>query len=157
MSRRPITRAGYESLSKELKHLKKSERPKVIQEIAEARDHGDLSENAEYDAAKERQGYVEGKIKDLEYRLSLAEIIDPSTLPHDRGVFGAKVRLLNLDTDEEEEYQLVGPDESDVKQKKISVFSPLGNTLLGKEVDDTAIVKAPRGDIEYEILDISFD
>ena len=157
MSRRPITRAGYESLRKELKHLKKSERPKVIQEIAEARDHGDLSENAEYDAAKERQGYVEGKIKDLEHRLSLAEIIDPSTLRRDRVVFGARVRLLNLDTDDEENYQLVGPDESDVEQKKISVYSPLGSALLGKEVDDTATVHAPRGVIEYEILDISFD
>ncbi|MBW1678815.1 MAG: transcription elongation factor GreA [Deltaproteobacteria bacterium] len=157
MSRRPISRAGYEALMKELKYLKKSERPKVIQEIEEARAHGDLSENAEYDAAKERQGFVEGKIRDLENRLSLAEIIDPSTLPRDRVVFGAKVRLLNLDTDEEETYQLVGPDESDVAQKKISVYSPLGNALLGKEADDTATVDAPRGIIEYEILDILFD
>jgi len=157
MSRRPITKEGYEKLREELKHLKRYERPKIIREIEEARGHGDLSENAEYEAAKERQGYLEGKINDCEHRLSLAEIIDISTLPRDRVVFGARVQLLNLDTDEEEEYQLVGPDESNVEQKKISVYSPLGSALLGKEVDDTAIVKAPRGDIEYEILDISFD
>jgi len=157
MSRRPITREGYELLMQELKRLKVHERPKIIKEIAAAREHGDLSENAEYDAAKERQGYLEGKIQDLENRLSMAEIIDISTLPKDKIVFGAKVRLLNVDTDEEEVYQLVGPDESNVEKNKISVFSPLGNALLGKEVDDTAVVKAPRGLIEYEILDILFD
>lgn len=157
MSRRPITMGGYKSLMQELKFLKEAERPKITREIEAARAHGDLSENAEYHAAKEKQGYIEAKIKDLESRLSMAEIIDPSTLPRDRVVFGAKVHLLNLDTDEEENYQLVGPDESDLEQKKISVFSPLGDALLGKKVDDVATVHAPRGIIEYEILDILFD
>ncbi|HNR13025.1 MAG TPA: transcription elongation factor GreA [Thermodesulfobacteriota bacterium] len=157
MSRRPITKEGYEVLIKELKHLKLRERPKVIQDLAAARAHGDLSENAEYDAAKERQAYIEGKISDLESRLSMAEIIDLATLPRDKVAFGAKVRLYNIDTEEEELYQLVGPDESNVEQQKISVFSPLGNALLGKRVDDTATVHAPRGIIEYEILDIIFD
>ncbi len=157
MSRRPISRKGYEALMEELKNLKVRERPKIIQELAAARAHGDLSENAEYDAAKEKQALIEGKIQDLEHRLSMAEIIDISTLRRDKVVFGAKVRLLNIDTDEEEVYQLVGPDESNLEEKKISVFSPIGKALLGKEVDDTATVNAPRGLIEYEILDISFD
>ena len=157
MSRRPITRTGYATLMKELKHLKVHERPRIIREIEVARGHGDLSENAEYDAAKEKQGYIEGKIRDLEQRLSLADIIDPCTLPRDRVVFGVTVRLLNLDTDEEEIYHLVGPDESDVAQKKISVFSPIGDALLGKRVEEIATVHAPRGIIEYEILDILFD
>lgn len=157
MSRRPISREGYEALMQELKRLKVKERPKIIKEIAAAREHGDLSENAEYDAAKDKQGLLEGKIKDLENRLALAEIIDVSTLPRDKVVFGAKVKILNVDTDEEIEYQLVGPDESNVEENKLSVFSPLGNALLGKEVDDTAMVKAPGGTIEYEIVEISFD
>lgn len=157
MSRRPITREGYEALMQELKHLKVCERPKIIQELAAARAHGDLSENAEYDAAKEKQAYIEGKITNLEHRLSLAEIIDMTTLPRNKVVFGAKVRLFNVETEQEEVYQLVGPDESNVKQLKISVFSPLGSALLGKQVDDTATVHAPRGIIEYEILDICFD
>ena len=157
MSRRPISREGYETLMQELKHLKVRERPKIIQEIAAAREHGDLSENAEYDAAKEKQALIERKIRDLENRLSMAEIIDISTLPRDKVVFGAKVRLVNVETDEETVYQMVGPDESNVEENKISVFSPLGNALLGKQVDDTAIVKAPRGAIEYEIVDIFFD
>ncbi|MBN2466920.1 MAG: transcription elongation factor GreA [Deltaproteobacteria bacterium] len=157
MSRRPITKAGYQNLMKELHRLKTSERLEIIREIEAARAHGDLSENAEYEAAKEKQGYIEGKIADLENRLSFAEIIDLARLPRDRVVFGAWVRLLNVETDEEEIYQLVGPDESDVEQRKISVFSPLGKAVLGKEVDDTATVHAPRGIIEYEILDISFD
>ncbi|MCX8012131.1 MAG: transcription elongation factor GreA [Desulfobacterota bacterium] len=157
MSRRPITREGYNALMRELKFLKEKERPKIIKEIAEARGHGDISENAEYEAAKDKQGILEAKIKDLEYRLSLAEIIDLSTLPRDRVVFGAKVRLLNLETDEEEIYQLVGPDESDIGQKKISVYSPLGQALLGKEAEDTVIVNAPKGQIEYEILEIIFE
>jgi transcription elongation factor GreA len=157
MSRRPISREGYETLMQELKHLKIRERPKIIQEIAAAREHGDLSENAEYDAAKEKQALLERKIQDLENRLSMAEIIDISSLPRDKVVFGAKVRLLNLETDEETVYQMVGPDESNVDENKISVFSPLGNALLGKQIDDSAIVNAPRGAIEYEIVDIFFD
>ena len=157
MTRRPITREGYNMLMKELKFLKEKERPKIIKEIGEARSHGDISENAEYEAAKDKQGILEARIKDLEYRLSMAEIIDPSTLSHDRIAFGATVRLLNVETDEEEAYQLVGPDESDVAQKKISVYSPLGHALLGKQVDDSVMVKAPKGVIEYEVLEISFD
>jgi transcription elongation factor GreA len=157
MTRRPITKEGYNTLMKELKFFKEKERPKIIKEIGEARGHGDISENAEYEAAKDKQGILEARIKDLEYRLSMAEIIDPSTLSHDRIAFGAKVRLLNVETDEEETYQLVGPDESDVAQKKISVYSPLGHALLGKQVDDSVMVKAPKGVIEYEVLEISFD
>ena len=157
MTRRPITKEGYSLLMKELKFLKEKERPRIIKEISEARGHGDISENAEYEAAKDKQGILEARIKDLEYRLSMAEIIDPSTLPRDRVVFGAKVRLLNLENDEEETYQLVGPDESDVAQKKISVHSPLGHALLGKQVDDSVTVNAPKGTVEYEILAISFD
>ena len=157
MTRRPITKEGYNALMKELKFFKEKERPKIIKEIGEARGHGDISENAEYEAAKDKQGILEARIKDLEYRLSMAEIIDPSTLSHDRIAFGAKVRLLKVETDEEETYQLVGPDESDVAQKKISVYSPLGHALLGKQVDDSVMVKAPKGVIEYEVLEISFD
>jgi transcription elongation factor GreA len=157
MTRRPITKEGYNALMKELKFFKEKERPKIIKEIGEARGHGDISENAEYEAAKDKQGILEARIKDLEYRLSMAEIIDPSTLSHDRIAFGAKVRLLNVETDEEETYQLVGPDESDVAQKKISVYSPLGHALLGKQVDDSVMVEAPKGVIEYEVLEISFD
>ncbi|WAC08810.1 MAG: transcription elongation factor GreA [Thermodesulfobacteriota bacterium] len=157
MTRRPITKEGYNILMKELKFLKEKERPKIIKEIGEARGHGDISENAEYEAAKDKQGILEARIKDLEYRLSMAEIIDPSTLSHDRIAFGATVRLLNVETDEEQTYQLVGPDESDVAQKKISVYSPLGHALLGKQVDDSVMVNAPKGVIEYEVLEISFD
>jgi transcription elongation factor GreA len=157
MTRRPITKEGYNGLMKELKFLKEKERPKIIKEIGEARGHGDISENAEYEAAKDKQGILEARIQDLEYRLSMAEIIDPSTLSHDRIAFGATVRLLNVETDEEETYQLVGPDESDVAQKKISVHSPLGQALLGKQVDDSVMVKAPKGVIEYEVLEIFFD
>lgn len=142
---------------KELQFLKAKERPSIIKEIAAAREHGDISENAEYECAKEKQGLLEAKIKDLENRLSLAEIIDPSTLPRDRAVFGAKVHLLNLETDEKETYRLVGPDESDVAQQKISVFSPIGRALLGKQAEESVTVKAPKGLIEYEILEISFD
>jgi transcription elongation factor GreA len=157
MTRRPITKEGYNALMKELKFFKEKERPKIIKEIGEARGHGDISENAEYEAAKDKQGILEARIKDLEYRLSMAEIIDPSTLSHDRIAFGAKVRLLKVETDEEETYQLVGPDESDVAQKKISVYSPLGHALLGKQVDDSVMVEAPKGVIEYEVLEIFFD
>jgi transcription elongation factor GreA len=157
MTRRPITKEGYNALMKELKFFKEKERPKIIKEIGEARGHGDISENAEYEAAKDKQGILEARIKDLEYRLSMAEIIDPSTLSHDRIAFGAKVRVLKVETDEEETYQLVGPDESDVAQKKISVYSPLGHALLGKQVDDSVMVEAPKGVIEYEVLEISFD
>ena len=134
MTRRPISREGYESLMQELKRLKVKERPKIIKEIAAAREHGDLSENAEYDAAKDKQGLLEGRIKDLENRLSLAEIIDVSTLPRDKVVFGANVRILNVETDEEQVFQLVGPDESNVEENKLSVFSPLGNALLGRKL-----------------------
>ena len=157
MSRRPITRAGYESLMKELKRLKEQERPVIIREIEAAREHGDLSENAEYTAAKEQQGFIEAKISDLDNRLSMAEIIDLSTLPRDKVVFGANVRIVNLETDEEKIFQLVGPDESNIDENKISVFSPLGNALLGKIPDDVVEVNAPRGVIEYEILDIMFE
>lgn len=157
MERRPITRAGYESLMKELKRLKEQDRPEIIREIEAARDHGDLSENAEYTAAKEKQGYIEAKISDLESRLSRAEIIDLNALPRDKAVFGSNVRVMNLETDEEQTFQLVGPDEADIDENKISVFSPLGNALLGKTADDVVEVNAPRGIIEYEILGITFE
>jgi transcription elongation factor GreA len=150
----PFTKAGYEALKEEVRHLKMVERPEVIKAIAEARAHGDLSENAEYEAAKERQGFVEGKISDLEHKLAHADVIDPKTVNTDSAVFGCTVVLENLDTEEEVSYQLVGPDESDISEGKISVSSPLGRAIVGKKVGDELVVQAPGGKREYEVIDI---
>jgi len=153
----PITKRGAEQLKAELQHLKSVERPSVIAAIAEARSHGDLSENAEYDAAKERQGFVEGRIAEIEGKLSNAQIIDPSTLDADgRVVFGATVQLLDMETDDEVRYQIVGDDEADIKLGKVSVNSPIARALIGKEAGDVAEVQAPGGLREYEVLDVQY-
>ena len=154
MERIPFTKAGYEALKEEVRHLKLVERPQVIKAIAEARAHGDLSENAEYDAAKDRQGFVEGRIRDLEHKVAHADIIDPKTVNTDSAVFGCTVVLENLDTEQAVEYQLVGPDESDIGNGRISVSSPLGTAIIGKKVGDEVVVQAPGGKREYEVIDI---
>lgn len=153
----PITPEGYRRLQEELDRLLKVERPRNIQAIAEARAHGDLSENAEYHAAKERQSFIEGRIQELQAKLALAEVIDPSKINQSKAAFGAKVRVMDVEADEEYVFFLVGPDETDVKNGKISVTSPVGRALLGKEVGDVVTIKAPARTIEYEILEIGFE
>lgn len=150
----PITREGYERLKKELVNLKSVERPSNIKSIEEARAHGDLSENAEFDAAKERQSFIEGRIMDLEYKLGNADIIDPDTLSRDFARFGCTVRLENIDTGDEVKYQLVGPDESDIKEGRISVASPLGQAMIGKQIGDEITIMAPGGKRNYELIEI---
>ena len=154
MERIPITRQGFEALKKELEKLKKVERPLNIKAIEEARAHGDLSENAEFEAAKERQAFIETRINELQMKLGNADIIDPDKLSRDRAVFGSRVVLENLDTGENVEYQLVGPDESDIKQGRISVSSPLGRALIGHEPGHEVVMEAPGGKRCYEILEI---
>jgi transcription elongation factor GreA len=154
LERIPITREGYESLKRELEILKSVERPKNIIAIEEARAHGDLSENAEFDAAKDRQAFIEGRISELGFKLGNAEIIDTETLSKDRAVFGCRVLLENIDTGEEVRYQLVGPDESDIENGKISVASPLGRGLIGKVPGDEVVLNAPGGKRCYEIVEI---
>ena len=154
MERIPITRDGYEALKKELERLKSVERPQNIQAIEEARGHGDLSENAEFEAAKERQGFIEGRVGELEYKLANADIIDPGSLPKDRAVFGSRVLIENIDTGENLEYQLVGPDESDIGKGRISVASPLGRSLIGKKTGDEITLQVPGGKRVYELVDI---
>ncbi len=154
MERVPITKEGYEVLKEELRHLKSVERPENIKAIETARAHGDLSENAEFDAAKDRQGFIEGRINDLSYKLGNAEVIDPEQLPKDKAIFGCTVLLENVDTDESVEYQLVGPDESNIEKGRISVSSPLGKALLGKRPGDEVLLLAPGGKRCYELVDI---
>ncbi|RMF16658.1 MAG: transcription elongation factor GreA [Candidatus Dadabacteria bacterium] len=156
MSRVPMTPEGYQKLTEELEHLKKVERPKVIDDIATARAHGDLSENAEYDAAKERQGFIEARIRELEAKIGLAEVIDPATVESDRIQFGATVRLLDLDTDKEVTYQIVGDDEADPKAGRLNVHSPVARALIGKRVGDEVEVHTPGGERAYEVLDILY-
>lgn len=158
MNKIPLTVAGAEQLRAELHRLKTVERPSVIEAIAEARSHGDLSENAEYDAAKERQGFIEGRIKDVEGTLSNAQIIDPALLDADgRCVFGATVELEDLGSGDSVTYQIVGEDEADIKQGKISVSSPVARALIGKYAGDVAEVQAPGGTREYEIVDVRYE
>ncbi len=154
MDRIPFTKDGYETLKNELAHLKKVERPKTIEAIETARAHGDLSENAEYDAAKERQAFIEGRIGELSYKLGNAEVIDPKTMPKDRAMFASKVLLENSDTGEEVEYQLVGPDESDIEAGRISIVSPLGRAIVGKGPGDDVLLDAPGGKRSYELVEI---
>lgn len=154
MERTPITREGYERLKKELERLEKVDRYDVIRAIEEARAHGDLSENAEYHAAKERQGHIEARIQYLKGKLATAEVIDCGSQRCDRVVFGVHVRLANLDTNKEVVYQLVGPDESDVSQGRISVTSPMGRALIGKEAGDEIEIRTPSGVKNYELLGI---
>ena len=153
----PLTSKGAEKLKAELKNLKHVERPAVINAIAEARAQGDLSENAEYDAAKEKQGFIEGRIKEIEGKLSNAQIIDPSSLDAEgRVVFGATVKLEDLDSGKEVVYQIVGDDEADIKQGLISISSPIARALIGKYEGDVAEVQAPGGVREYEILSVQY-
>jgi transcription elongation factor GreA len=154
LDRVPITKEGYENLKKEFEHLKKVERPKNIKAIEEARAHGDLSENAEYDAAKDRQGFLESRINELSYKLGNLDIIDYDSSPKDKVVFGCRVVLENIDTGENVEYRLVGPDESDIKEKRISVSSPLGKAILGKKPGDEIMLQAPGGERRYELIEI---
>jgi len=152
-----MTVEGAARLKTELHRLKTTERPDVIRAIAEARSHGDISENADYDAAKERQSFIEGRIADIEGKLANAQVIDPSTLDADgRVVFGATVELADADSDERVTYQIVGDDEADIKHNKISVSSPIARALIGKSEGDTAEVNAPGGVRVYEILGVRY-
>ena len=157
MKKNPITPQGYKKLQKDLERLLKVERPQNVKAIAEARSHGDLSENAEYHAAKEKQSFIEGRIQEIQTKLGLAHIIDPSKISQDKIAFGAKVKVLDMDTDEEKKFTLVGPDESDIKSQKISITSPVGKSLIGKSVGDIVTIKAPAKTMEYEILEIRFE
>ncbi len=152
----PMTASGLVRLENELRTLKTQERPAVIRAIAEARSHGDLSENAEYHAARERQSFIEGRIIELEEIVSGAEVIDPATLSGDRVKFGASVRLVDEETEKEATYQIVGMHEADVKQARLSISSPLAKALINKKVGDSVSVPAPGGDRTYEILSVSF-
>ncbi len=153
----PITIRGAEALKAELHELKTVKRPAVVEAISEARAHGDLKENAEYHAAREQQSFIEGRIQELESTLGNSQVIDPATLPQDgRVVFGVTVELLNIDTDAQVSYQIVGDYESDIKQNRISISSPIARALIGKEIDDVATVQAPGGAIEYEIVAIHY-
>jgi transcription elongation factor GreA len=152
-----MTRAGYDQLDEELRQLRAVERPAVIRAIAEAREHGDLSENAEYHAAREKQSFVEGRIKDIEAKLSHAQVIDIASLPpDDKVIFGATVTVINLDTDETRVYQIVGDDEADVKSGKISYQSPIARALIGKREGDEVAVQTPSGTVAYEIDRVAY-
>lgn len=158
MSKVPLTVAGAEKLRTELQRLKTVDRPAVIAAIAEARAHGDLSENAEYDAAKERQGFVEGRIQEVEGKLSNAQIIDPALLDADgRCVFGATVEIEDQDSGEAVTYQIVGEDEAEIKAGKVSIASPMARALIGKYAGDVAQVQAPGGIREFEIIDVRYE
>ena len=154
MEKIPFTREGYETLKKELEQLKSVARPENIKAIEEARAHGDLSENAEFEAAKERQAFIEGRVSELEYKLANADIIDPEKVTTDRAVFACRVLLENIDTGENVEYQLVGPEESDIPNGKISVSSPLGQAIVGKRTGDEIVLNAPGGRRHYELVEI---
>jgi len=153
----PITKKGYEALKAELDRLRKVERPKVIEAIAEARAHGDLSENAEYDAAKERQGFIESRMNEIKNKLADARIIDTANLSSDTIVFGATVVIVETESNQEKRYTLVGQDEADLKNGKISVQSPVGRALIGKRVGDQVQVTTPARVVEYEIREIRFE
>ena len=152
----PMTIQGYEKLKDELKQLTSIDRPSVVRAISTAREHGDLKENAEYHAAKEQQGFIEGRIQELNSKLALADVIDITKLSGDKIVFGATVTFVEVDSDEEKNYQLVGDYESDIEQNKISIFSPIARALIGKSVGDTLAIPIPKGKIEVEILGIDF-
>jgi len=152
MQKYPMTVEGEKALRAELDQLKKVDRPRIIAAIAEAREHGDLKENAEYHAAREQQGFCEGRIQDIEGRLSTAQVIDVKAIPPTgKIIFGTTVKLINVETDEEITYKIVGEDEASIRHNKISVTSPIARALVGKEIGDVAVVRAPGGEIEYEI------
>ena len=153
----PMTLRGAEKLREELDFLKSVRLPEIIAAIAEAREHGDLKENGEYHAARERQGCCEGRIKDIEAKLSNAQVIDITKMPNNgRVIFGSTVSVLNLDTDEEQTYRIVGDDEADFKQNLISVNSPIARGLLGKEQDDVVVIRTPVGEVEFEIIKVEY-
>ena len=152
----PMTPEGYQRLQEELKHLIRVERPRVVQDIAEARAHGDLSENAEYDAAKDRQGFVEGRIAEINGKMARAQVIDVSIIDTDKVVFGATVTVFDDESESESTYRIVGEDESDIKQGLISVSSPVAKALIGHRIGDEVQIKVPSGIRIYEIIDIKF-
>lgn len=153
----PLTKVGADKLDSELKELKSVRRPKVIQAIAEAREHGDLKENAEYHAAREQQGFCEGRIQDIEAKLSNAQIIDVSKIANNgKVIFGATVTIVNIDTDAEVTYRIVGDDEADIKRNLISISSPIARGLIGKMIDDEIAIETPGGTMEYEILNVQY-
>ncbi|MDT8440780.1 MAG: transcription elongation factor GreA [Desulfuromonadales bacterium] len=152
----PMTPQGYQTLQEELKQLVRVERPKVVQDIAEARGHGDLSENAEYDAAKERQGFIEGRISELNDKLARAHVINPAEIESDKVVFGAKVTLFDTDNGNEVTYRIVGEEEADIKKGLISINSPVAKALIGHRVDDEVTIKVPSGLRTFEIIDIIY-
>lgn len=156
MEKVPMTIVGYEMIEVEMKQLKTIERPNTVKAIAEARAHGDLSENAEYHAAKERQSFIEGRLMELESIIGRAEVIDPASLSGAKVMFGATVHLVDEETDEEVNYQIVGEIEADVKQGRVSIGSPIARALITKEIGETIEVKTPRGGRFYEILKIEF-
>ncbi len=155
MNKVPMTEEGAAALREELEHLRKVERPRIVHAIAEAREHGDLKENAEYHAAREQQSFCEGRIQEIEAKLSHAQVIDVTKIPAgDKVIFGTTVDIVNVDTDETVTYKIVGDDESDVKKNKISISSPIARALIGKEVGEVVVVKTPGGEVEYEIDDV---
>ena len=157
MNQIPMTVHGAESLRAELRRLKQDDRPRIIQAIADAREHGDLKENAEYHAAREQQGFCEGRIQEIEAKLSNAQIIDVLKMPNTgKIVFGVTVTLYNTSTDKEVRYKIVGDDEADIKNNLISVNSPLARSMIGKVVDDVAVVTTPSGEVEYEVINVEY-
>ena len=157
MQKNVMTVEGEAALRVEFESLKKNDRPNVIAAIAEAREHGDLKENAEYHAAREQQGFIEGRIQDIEAKLSNSQIIDIAKIPQgDRVIFGSKVTILNVETEEQVAYRIVGDDEANVKEGKISYQSPIARALISKEIGDVVVVKTPGGDVEYEIDDVVY-
>ncbi len=157
MEKFPMTLGGYEALQEELKNLKSVERPAIIQAIAEAREHGDLSENAEYHAAREKQSFTEGRILELEDKIGRADIIDPAKRNGDHIQFGARICVVDCDTNDEKEYHIVGETESDISNGKLAITSPLARGLIGKNTGDTCELIAPGGSKEYEVLKVYFD
>ena len=158
MSKHPMTVQGAEALKEELQRLKFTERPRIVEAIATARAHGDLKENAEYHAAREQHGFNEGRIQDLEAKLSHAQIVDISKIPNTgKVVFGSTVKICHLSTDAELTYQIVGEDEANIKLNKISYSSPIGRALIGKQLDDTVTVNTPGGLVDYEIIDVQYE
>jgi transcription elongation factor GreA len=152
----PMTAEGYARLEVELKHLRQVERPDIIRAIAEAREHGDLSENAEYHAARERQSFIEGRIGELEEKIARAEVIDPSKLSGKTVKFGATVTVVDEDTDEKNTYQIVGEDEADVAKGKLAITAPISRAMIGKTVGDSVEVRTPKGEKAYEIVKVRF-
>lgn len=153
----PMTPEGYKAMQTELEKLLKVERPKNVQDIAEARAHGDLSENAEYHAAKERQSFIEGRVRELQDKVARAQVIDSTQVNHEKVAFGAKVTVLDLASDIEYDFRIVGSEEADLKKGSISLTSPVGKALMGKTIGDTALIQAPAKTIEYEIMGIVYE